>query len=360
MIVVATLSLRSVLRILNALSVLGPYHAAQGFVMTDPVFLTKSQLADIAESCGSIVIELGPLQVEEGGEGQHKYDTLYAPVFSSGIRKIRDLVSQTATGFACKDGDVRLVIAHLKRGKGKLYVGQMLMQGQPVSVEALVYSGPDGRESRCPVWPSGDELAAAFGGAAGVHLAWKPDRTRDGNLKAVWDGEGGVQKRPQYGENAERALRGEPLKAEKLPALPQGVRLPDKPRWGDGKRAVKAERDKPLPVVKPKLPVAERVEIVKKGRGGQNPPPPPPSPPAPPTPPAGGGPKPPPPTQPASPKPPAGANSGGDPPDMILTKPPGKGGGRLPTPGGGKPTESGRPRAAFPSGDELGDRKSVV
>ena len=71
-------------------------------------------------------------------------------------------------------------------------------------IAQLVYSAPDGAEHRCPVWPSEAELAAMAGGGD-ILMAWTADRSASGNLKAVWDGEDGIEKKSQYGENARRA-----------------------------------------------------------------------------------------------------------------------------------------------------------
>ncbi|MEB3269955.1 MAG: hypothetical protein VKJ09_15550, partial [Leptolyngbya sp.] len=158
-----------------------------------------------------------------------------------------------------------LTLAYLKPGKGKLYAGKRVLAGPPVPVATVVYSGPDGRDERAAVWPSADELEQAF--SETVNLAWRASRSSTGNLKAEWDGEGGVQKKDQYGENARRALAGESLIAqrpdaqspiaEKLPTaktLPTAQAVP-LPKVGPGQKLVKARdyRDgmEPPPAKKP-------------------------------------------------------------------------------------------------------------
>jgi hypothetical protein len=106
-----------------------------------------------------------------------------------------------------------LTLAYLKKGKGKLYAGDNSLAGDPVTVETLTYAAPDGRESKTMVWPSEAELADLFAGR--MDMAWKASRSATGGLKAEWDGEGGVEKKPQYGENARRALAGESLIARR-------------------------------------------------------------------------------------------------------------------------------------------------
>lgn len=203
-----------------------------------------------------------------------------------------------------------MTVAYLKKGKGKLYAGKTALKGGPVPVSTVLYSGPDGRESRAQVWPSEDELGELFREA--VDLAWTPARSSTGNTKAVWEGPG--ERKPLYGENADRVLRGDLPVAEKLPNLPTAQRVA-MPEVGRGQKLVRATdyregmeppvadrpRDsldreiaaankKPLLVAKPvqkqPLPVAKRAEQKQPPPKPQlasrpKPPAPPPTPPQP-------------------------------------------------------------------------------
>jgi 2'-5' RNA ligase len=177
-----------------------------------------------------------------------------------------------------------LTLAYLRKGKGKLYAGKTALRGEPVPVSTVVYSGPDGRESRAQVWPSADELAEAF--AERVDLAWNAARSSHGTLRADWDGEGGVDKKSQYGENARRALAGESLIARRA-----GDERPVAERLMPAERLKTAEK---LPLVAKAVKTAEEVSHDDRGNvtkpGGTSPPKPPvvakrPTPPPPPKPP---------------------------------------------------------------------------
>lgn len=301
-----------------------------GFESVDP-----NPVFDAVGKLGSLSFQPGELRVFENDGA----DVLY--VSCADPHKWHSWHRATE-GCPCESSDhpyePHITLAFLKKGKGEKYAGKRVLAGSAVPVSEVVYSGPDGRDSRMTVWPSESELAEVFNDR--LDLAWKQDRSATGGLKAVWDNEGGVQKKPQYGENARRALAGESLIARRpgeapfAQKVPVAERLPtakrvDLPKVGPGQKLVRAtdyregmeppeadrprdaldreidaENKKPLPVVKPKLPVAKPVQkqppVAKRlpnppqlaKRAPEKPqapeppkPPPPPKPPAPPAPP---------------------------------------------------------------------------
>jgi 2'-5' RNA ligase len=108
------------------------------------------------------VAELGTLQFVPGRLGVFKgdqYDVLYvscenAHDWTRWHRAVEHL-PHTDT----HDRYVpHVTLAYLRPGKGKEYLGRDDLAGEPLSVPSVVYATPDGREERCPVWPSAAEV----------------------------------------------------------------------------------------------------------------------------------------------------------------------------------------------------------
>lgn len=104
---------------------------------------------------GSLSYHPGPLRVFTNGD----HDVLYVSCqnenpWASWNRALAVLPHEESE----HDFQPHITLAYLKPGKGKEYVGREDLAGGPLSVDRVVYSGPDGRDHHQAVWPSAQEI----------------------------------------------------------------------------------------------------------------------------------------------------------------------------------------------------------
>jgi 2'-5' RNA ligase len=115
-----------------------------GIHSVDPKSVTKA-----INGSGTIKVKLGKLSVFDSADD---YDVLKADVTSPQLRKLNKAIAgSTKVTDTHPEYKPHATIAYLKKGKAAQYAGDETLNGMEIELDAVVFSGKDGKETSIPL-----------------------------------------------------------------------------------------------------------------------------------------------------------------------------------------------------------------